>query len=271
MPKVRTFDTGEADYKELRTKGGGVQKVCEWVTPADGHHNSIGVAELHNIRIAEYRFGFSDFLYVTGGSVRIIQDGITHDLTPGQAILIPEGAVVTMEVKDWLRWIYITDPGNWRDLMDTPGSVEAMSPDAPAAQDADTVSDLKNGAKIRQDILGPEYLDPLTGGSNAFDTPWQDLVTEMLWGRVWGGSNLSDDLKLKLNIAIFTVLGKPEDLVPYVRAAAKRGTSFDDIREIIMQAAMYAGLPKGFTAIYAARSVFDEMNEGEHHPLPRKD
>ncbi len=130
MPTVKTFDASEARYKELRTQDGGVQKVCEWITPEDGHHNSIGVAELRNIRIAEYRFGFSDFLYVTGGAVRIIQDGVPHDLTPGQAILIPEGTVVTMEVPDWLRWVYVTDPGNWRDLMGTPGRVEAMAPDA---------------------------------------------------------------------------------------------------------------------------------------------
>lgn len=130
MPKIRTFDVAKADYNELRTQDGGVQKVCEWITPADGHHNSIGVAELRNIRIADYRFGFSDFLYVTGGSVRIIQDGEVHDLSPGQAILIPEGVVVTMEIADWLRWIYVTDPGNWRDLMDTPGLVEAMSTQA---------------------------------------------------------------------------------------------------------------------------------------------
>ncbi len=124
MPKVRTFDAASADYSDLRTMGGGTQRVCEWITPADGHHNSIGVAELHNIRIADYEFGFSDFLYVTGGAVRITQDGAHHDLVPGQAILIPKGAVVTMEVEDWLRWIYITDPGNWRDLMEKPGRVE---------------------------------------------------------------------------------------------------------------------------------------------------
>ena len=122
--------------------------------------------------------------------------------------------------------------------------------------------DLEIGRVTRQEILGQEYLGPLTRGSNTFDTPWQEFVTEILWGRVWAGSNLSDELKLKLNLAIFTVLGKPEDLEPYVRAAARRGVSFDEIREIITHTAMYAGLPKGFTAIYAARSVFDEMNEG---------
>lgn len=135
MPRIRTFDAAEADYTELRTRDGGVQKFCEWITPADDHHNSIGIAELRNIRIADYRFGFSDFLYVTGGAVRIIQDGIRHDLTPGQAILIPQGAVVTMEVPDWLRWIYVTDPGNWRDLMETPGCVEALSQQETDAQE----------------------------------------------------------------------------------------------------------------------------------------
>ena len=136
MPKVRAFDAATADYSDLRTKDGGMQRVCEWITPADGHHNSIGVAELRNIRIADYRFGFSDFLYVTGGAVRIIQDGVAYDLTPGQAILIPQGAVVTMEIPEWLRWIYITDPGNWRDLMETPGRVEAVSQHAADARDA---------------------------------------------------------------------------------------------------------------------------------------
>jgi len=126
MPKVQIFETADAEYTDLRVEGGGSQRVCEWITPATGHHNSIGVAELRNIRIADYRFGFSDFLIVIGGSVTILQDGIAHRLETGQAILIPEGAIVTMDVRDWLRWVYITDPGNWRELMETPARVETL-------------------------------------------------------------------------------------------------------------------------------------------------
>lgn len=134
MPQARTFDAAVAAYSELRTEGDGEQRVCEWITPQDGHRNSISVAELRNIRVADYRFGFSDFLYVTSGSMRIIQDGETHKLTPGQAILIPEGVTVTMEVEGWMRWIYVTDPGNWRDLMETPGRVEAITDGSVRAQ-----------------------------------------------------------------------------------------------------------------------------------------
>lgn len=126
MPKVSTFDAADADYRELRTVAGGVQRVCEWITPASGHHNSIGVAELRNIRIADYKFGFTDFLFVISGAVTVIQDGERYDLRTGQAILIPQGAVVTLEVPDRLQWIYVTDPGNWRELMESAGRVEAI-------------------------------------------------------------------------------------------------------------------------------------------------
>ena len=108
------------------------------------------------------------------------------------------------------------------------------------------------GRRLRRDVLGPEYLEPLLAGSNAFDRPYHAFVEEVLWGRVWGESRLSVETKLRLNLAIFTVLGRPEDLAPYVRSAARHGIDFDEIREIITLAAMYAGLPNGFAAIYAA-------------------
>lgn len=127
MPKVQVFDAANADYHDLRVGGGGSQRICEWITPAEGHHNSIGVAELRNIRIADYRFGFSDFLFVLDGAVMIIEEPRRYHLTPRQAILIPEGAVITIEVSDLLRWLYVSDPGNWRDLLDTPGSVAGLS------------------------------------------------------------------------------------------------------------------------------------------------
>jgi len=138
MPLVKVFETADADYTDFRVEGDGVQRVCEWITPESGHHNSIGVAELRNIRIANYLFGFTDFLFVIGGSVTIVQDSQCHTLVPGQAILIPKGATVTMEIPDWLRWIYVTDPGNWRDFATAPERIETMS------------------ATFRSDRTGPE-------------------------------------------------------------------------------------------------------------------
>jgi len=126
MSCVEVFETESAKYTELRAAGEGSQRVCEWISPASGHHNAIGVAELRNIKISDYRFGFSDLLYVVAGSVTITEEEQRHLLKPGHAILIRKGAIVTIDVPDWLRWIYVTDPGNWRDLIDTPAQVEAI-------------------------------------------------------------------------------------------------------------------------------------------------
>ncbi len=122
-PKVRTFDAQTAGFETFREAGQGVQRVCDWIGAEDGLPCTIGVGELKNIRIADYAFGFSDFLHVIEGAVRITQDGVVHDLAPGQSIFIPKGAVVTMEIADRLVWLYVTTPSNWDGLTTEPASV----------------------------------------------------------------------------------------------------------------------------------------------------
>ncbi len=123
----------------------------------------------------------------------------------------------------------------------------------------DLSDEIRNkGAQKRRDILGDKYLDTLTSESNTFDQPYHDFVTEVLWGRAWCESSMNDDLKLRLNIAMFTVLGNTEDLAPYIRAAVKHGIPVKEIREIITLAALYSGLPNGFRAMYVARDILSE-------------
>ncbi|MCP5082568.1 MAG: cupin domain-containing protein [Alphaproteobacteria bacterium] len=121
--KVRIFDARSAAFDTYRSAGEGEQRVCNWIGAEDGHPCTIGVGELKHIRIADYRFGFSDFLHVIEGEARITQDGVVHDLGPGQSIYIPKGAVVTLEIADRLLWLYVTNPSNWDGLATDPASV----------------------------------------------------------------------------------------------------------------------------------------------------
>ncbi len=128
MPKIQVFDSRAAVYEPFRSVGAGHQSVCEWVGPKDGAHYQAGIATLERIRIADYIFAFDDFLFVLEGAVIVTDETGSASLTPGQAVFIPEGTRVTLDVPDRLVWTYVSysDSLHWKDTPETPGSVEAL-------------------------------------------------------------------------------------------------------------------------------------------------
>ncbi len=128
MPRIQIFDRRDAVYEPFRTAGAGHQSVCEWVGPKEGAHYQAGIAELEHIRIADYVFAFDDFLFVLEGSVTITDESGPASLTPGQAVFIPKGSRVTLEVPDRLVWTYVAYGASqhWKDSTEPPGAVEEL-------------------------------------------------------------------------------------------------------------------------------------------------
>ena len=128
MSTFHIFDSRDARYETFRSAGKGFQNVCEWVGPQQGAQYQAGIAELSHIRVADYVFAFDDFLFVLEGSIALTDAEKSETLTPGQAVFIPAGTKVTMDVPERLLWIYVaySDSIHWKDTPNQPGRVEEI-------------------------------------------------------------------------------------------------------------------------------------------------
>jgi 4-carboxymuconolactone decarboxylase len=113
------------------------------------------------------------------------------------------------------------------------------------------------GLEIRKKVLGAEFVENSFRSADEFNQPMQELVTEYCWGAVWGRENLSHKTRSMLNLAMIATLNRPHELKMHIRGALTNGVSKDEIREIFMQVAIYAGVPAGVDAFRLAREVFD--------------
>ena len=89
----------------------------------------------------------------------------------------------------------------------------------------------------------------------------QELVTEYCWGAVWGRDGLPRKTRSMLNLAMLTILNRPHELRIHIAGALRNGVTKDEIREVFMQVAIYAGVPAGVDAFRAAREVFAEQDK----------
>ena len=114
----------------------------------------------------------------------------------------------------------------------------------------------ETGLGIQTDVLGKEYVENALKTADDFNKPFQELVTEYCWGAVWGRDGLSRKTRSMLNLAMIGVLNRPHELKAHVAGALRNGVTKDEIREVFMQLAIYAGVPAGVDAFRVAREVF---------------
>ena len=114
------------------------------------------------------------------------------------------------------------------------------------------------GLKVRKEVLGAEYVESALSSADDFNRPFQELVTEYAWGAVWGREGISRKTRSMLNLAMLTALNRPQELKLHVRAAIRNGCTKEEIREILMHAAIYAGVPAAVDAFRVAREVISE-------------
>jgi len=117
----------------------------------------------------------------------------------------------------------------------------------------------ETGLKIRSEVLGKEYVENSMKSADDFNKPFQEFVTEYCWGAGWGRPGLSRKERSMLNLAMISILNRPHELKLHVRDALTNGLTKDQIREIFMQVAIYAGVPAGVDAFRQAREVFAEQ------------
>ncbi len=115
----------------------------------------------------------------------------------------------------------------------------------------------KRGVKIRRRVLGDEYVDRALANVDAFNSEFQELVSEYCWGKVWGRSALSDQQRSLNNLSMMAALNRPHEFKIHMRGALRNGCSLDEIRDTLLQVAIYCGIPAGVEAFRLAREVLE--------------
>ena len=115
------------------------------------------------------------------------------------------------------------------------------------------------GLVVRREVLGDEHVDRSLANATAFSRPMQDLVAEYCWGTIWTRNNLDRRSRSILNLGMMTALNRTRELKLHVRGAVNNGLSVEEIREVLLQAAIYCGVPAALEAFAAAEAVLTEM------------
>lgn len=123
----------------------------------------------------------------------------------------------------------------------------------------------EQGLAIRRQVLGADYVDASINNATDFTMPMQELVTKYCWGEVWGRDTLPLKTRSMINLAMITALNRPHELKLHVRGALNNGCTKEEIREVLLQTAIYCGVPAAIDAFRTAKEVIDEY-ERETQP-----
>ena len=119
----------------------------------------------------------------------------------------------------------------------------------------------ERGLEIRKSVLGKEFVENAIRTADDFSRPLQELVTEYCWGAVWGREGLDKRTRSLLNLAMISCLNRPHELRLHIAGALRNGVTRDEIREVFLQVAIYAGVPAGVDSFRAARDVFEKLDQ----------
>lgn len=114
------------------------------------------------------------------------------------------------------------------------------------------------GMEIRRKVLGDEYVDRASANISDFNRDFQRMVTEYCWGGIWGREGLSHKQRSLNNLCLLAALNRPHELETHVRGALRNGCTPEEIRETLMQVAVYAGIPAGVDSFRVAMRVLSE-------------
>ena len=117
----------------------------------------------------------------------------------------------------------------------------------------------EKGLAIRKSVLGAELVDKALASADDFNRPMQELTTEYCWGWCWGREGLDKKTRSIINLAMISALNRPHEVKTHVKGALNNGLSKDEIREVLLQVAIYCGIPAGVDSFRAAKEVFTEM------------
>jgi 4-carboxymuconolactone decarboxylase len=117
----------------------------------------------------------------------------------------------------------------------------------------------EDGMRMRRSVLGDEHVARAEANKTSFDSDFQRFIVETAWGTVWTRPNLDLRARHMITIAMLAALGKEHELELHLRATQNTGISVDEVREILLQVAVYAGIPTANRAYVVAKKVYEEM------------
>jgi 4-carboxymuconolactone decarboxylase len=118
----------------------------------------------------------------------------------------------------------------------------------------------ENGMQIRKSVLGEDHVERTEANKSDFDADFQRFITETAWGSVWARPGLEIKMRQLLTMAMLAALGRHEELALHVRATRNTGVTREEVKEVLMQVAVYAGIPAANSAFAVAKRVYAEMD-----------
>lgn len=116
------------------------------------------------------------------------------------------------------------------------------------------------GLEVRRAVLGDAHVDRSLANRTPLTEEYQDLITRYAWGEIWTRPGLPRHTRSLITIGMMVALNRTEELALHLRAAKNNGVSRDEIKEVLLQTAIYAGVPAANSAFHLAQKVFDDMD-----------
>jgi len=117
----------------------------------------------------------------------------------------------------------------------------------------------KKGLEIRKSVLGADFVEKSIASADDFNMPLQRLVTEYCWGACWGREGLPKKIRSMLNIAMISTLNRNHELKMHVKGAIRNGCTKEEIREVLLQVAIYSGVPAAVDSFRVAKEALAEL------------
>jgi 4-carboxymuconolactone decarboxylase len=118
------------------------------------------------------------------------------------------------------------------------------------------------GMQVRRAVLGDEHVDRARERQTDFDAPFQRFITETAWGSVWARPGIERGTRSLVTIALLAALGREEELALHLRASRRTGATPEEIREVLLHVAVYAGVPAANAAMTLAKAILFERDTG---------
>jgi 4-carboxymuconolactone decarboxylase len=116
------------------------------------------------------------------------------------------------------------------------------------------------GMKVRRAVLGDAHVDEAEKNKTAFSEPFQDFITRYAWGEIWSRPGLPRNTRSLITLAMMIALNRSDEFRMHVRAALNNKVTRDEIQELLLQSAIYCGVPAANTAFHIAQEVFAEVD-----------
>ncbi len=115
------------------------------------------------------------------------------------------------------------------------------------------------GMAVRREVLGSDHVDRSTAAADNLTSDFQAFITEYCWGEIWTREGLDRKTRSLVNLAMLASLNRPDEFKLHVRAAVNNGVTVDEMKEVLMQTSIYAGVPAAHSAFKWTREVLEGM------------